>query len=236
MPGSSEIRTRRVFLKGTAAAAALAAFGSPGCAGEQSGLLPGQARRELPEPGPMLPPVPAILLTVNGAVGGPDEISVVWTFVVNGDPPQIGISVGDEHVAGGFVRQHGEFVLNVPTVGVVEAFDVVDMNSGKIEDKYALSGLTRGNGLKVDAPTVEESPIHVECRVFDEIRVPPVRTIFLAAVVATTVHEGACDENGRLIVPAVPFFGMTAGSGEFYTMGKAVGHIGQSVGRDDIKY
>jgi hypothetical protein len=29
---------------------------------------------------------------------------------------------------------------------------------------------------------------------------------------------------------------MTAGSGEFYTMGRKVGHIGQTVGRSDIRY
>ena len=44
------------------------------------------------------------------------------------------------------------------------------------------------------------------------------------------------DENDRLIIPNVSFFGMTAGSGEFYTMGEPVGYIGKSVGRMDIKY
>lgn len=131
---------------------------------------------------------------------------------------------------------HNQFVLNVPTVEIVDSFDIVDMNSSKIMDKFALSGLTRARASKVDAPTVEESPIHVECSVFDTIEVPPVRTMFLANVKATTVREGICDENGRLIVSSVPFFGMTAGSGEFYTMGKLVGHIGQSKKRADIKY
>jgi len=184
----------------------------------------------------MLPPVPAILLSVNGEAGDPPEISVVWTFVVNGNPPQIGVSVGHEHVARDLVRLHRQFVLNVPTAHFVEAFDTVDMNSTRVADKFGMSGLTRGHAVAVDAPTVEESPIHVECEVFDVVEVPPVRTLFLADVVATTVHEGVCDEDGRLIVPAVPFFGMTAGSGEFYTMGRAVGHIGMSVGRNDIKY
>jgi flavin reductase (DIM6/NTAB) family NADH-FMN oxidoreductase RutF len=184
----------------------------------------------------MVPPVPAILLTVNGKPGDPDEISVVWTFVVNGSPPQVGISVAREHVAGELVNLHKEFVLNVPTSHIVGQFDVVDMNSSEVMDKYSLSGLTRGAATAVSAPTVEESPIQVECRVFDTIDVPPIRTVFLADVVATTVHQGVCDENGRLIVDAVPFFGMTAGSGEFYTMGRAVGHIGKSVGRNDIKY
>ena len=62
------------------------------------------------------------------------------------------------------------------------------------------------------------------------------RQVFIAEVVATTVAEGVVDANERLMVEEVPFFGMTAGSGEFYTMGKAIGHIGQTVGRDDIRY
>jgi len=76
----------------------------------------------------------------------------------------------------------------------------------------------------------------LECKVIKEIDIPPIRTIFIADVVATRVLEGTCDVNGRLIVDAIDFFGMTAGSGEFYTMGEKVGHIGKSVGRSDIKY
>ncbi|MFC1724987.1 flavin reductase family protein [candidate division KSB1 bacterium] len=193
-------------------------------------------RIKLSEAGPMIPPVPAILLTVNGKPGDPDEISVVWTFVVNGKPPQIGISVHEEHVACDLIKMHGDFILNVPTKIIVEAFDKVDMNSSKVGDKFILSGLLREKAAVVKAPAVKESPIHIECRVFNTIDVPPVRTIFLADVLATTVTEGTCDENGRLIVSSVDFFGMTAGSGEFYTMGEKVGHIGQSVGRKDIKY
>jgi flavin reductase (DIM6/NTAB) family NADH-FMN oxidoreductase RutF len=227
---------RRVFLKEASAATFLAGLGASACVAQETPPPTSGARIILPEPGPMVPPVPAILLTVNGKPGDPDEISVVWTFVVNGDPPQVGISVACEHVAGALVELHGEFVLNVPTVHIVEQFDVVDMNSSKVMDKFALSGLTRGTAAVVAAPTVDEAPIQVECRVFNTVDVPPVRTVFLADVVATTVHEGVCDENGRLIVDVVPFFGMTPGSGEFYTMGRAVGHIGKSVGRSDIKY
>ena len=218
--------SRRVLMSESAGLAALGLFGA---------AAPPK-RKLLPEPGPMLPPVPAILLTVNGMPGDPDEISVVWTFVINGQPPQVGVSVGHKHLAQKLVERHREFVLNVPVVSMIQAFDKVDMNSSKVADKFALAGLTRGQAARVNAPTVEESPVQVECKVFDSLDVPPARKMFLAEVVATSVHEGACDDRGRLIVSAVPFFGMTAGSGEFYTMGKRVGHIGQSVGRTDIKY
>lgn len=196
----------------------------------------GLARVALAKPGPMLPPVPAILLTVEGMPGEPDEISVVWTFVVNGDPPQVGISVGDEHRAGRLVAAHREFVLNVPVAALVHPFDVVDMSSGKVADKFALSGLTRGRATVVRAPAVREAPVQVECRVAHTLRVPPGRTVFIADVVATTVHEGTCDAAGRLIAGSAAFFGMTAGSGEFHTLGLKVGHIGQSAGRSDIRY
>ncbi len=184
----------------------------------------------------MIPPVPAILLTVNGRAGDPDEISVLWTFVVNGDPPQIGVSAGFEHQARELLEIHDEFVLNVPVASMVEAFDAVDMNSSRVADKFALAGLTRGEATRVDAPTVAESPVHCECRILDSLEVPPVRKIFVAEVVATTVAAGTVDDDGRLLVPDVDFFGMTAGSGEHYTMGRRVGNIGMTVGRNDVKY
>ena len=229
----SQPLSRRVFLTSTVGGLAVACLeAAPAWAPPPSS----DDRIELAEPGPMLPPVPAFWLTVKGMPGDPDEISVVWTFVVNGKPPQVGLSVHHEHVAQRLLDRHREFVLNLPVVDLVEAFDRVDMNSSTVADKFELAGLTRGKAAVVDAPTVEEAPVHVECRVFHTLDVPPVRKLFLAEVVATTVLEGVCDDAGRLLVPAVPFFGMTAGSGEFYTMGQRVGHIGQTVGRSDIKY
>lgn len=197
---------------------------------------PDGPRIVLASPGPMIPPVPAILLTIEGAEDEPDEISVLWTFVVSGDPPQIGVSAASEHRARGLLELHTEFVLNLPTATMVEAFDIADMNSSRTADKFELTGFTRGRALAVDAPTIEESPIHCECRIIASLDVPPVRKLFIAEIVATTVSEGAVDSEGRLNVSRVPFFGMTAGSGEHYTMGERIGNIGMTVGRTDIKY
>lgn len=205
--------------------------GEPG-----GGRFDRENRLTLAEPGPMLPPVPAVFVTANGAPGDPDEISVLWSFVLNGDPPQVGVSAGAEHVVGALIERHGEFVLNVPTADLVERFDTVDMSSSRVADKFELAGLTRGRAVSMDVPTVEEAAIHLECRVLDQLALPPARTVFVAEVIATTVLEGTVDEAGRLIVPNVPFFGMTAGSGEHWTMGRRVGNIGMTVGRDDIRY
>ena len=228
--------TRRRFLTETTTLVSLLGARMAGASRAPSPPRKGHTRVTLPKPGPMLPPVPAIFVTMKGKAGEPDEISVLWTFVVSGDPPQVGVSAGDEHRAAGLLALHREFVLNVPVASLVHPFDLVDMSSSKVADKFALAGLTRGAATVVEAPTSEEAPIHLECRVSHVLRVPPARTVFLADVVATTVHEGICDEAGRLIVSSAAFFGMTSGSGEFYTLGQKVGHIGQSAGRSDIRY
>jgi flavin reductase (DIM6/NTAB) family NADH-FMN oxidoreductase RutF len=228
---------RRTFLSQAAVASLLLPTTAATAAStRQSPALGGRTRRAIPKPGPMLPPVPAIITSVHGKPGDPDELSVLWTFVVNGDPPQVGVAAGDEHIAGGLITLHREFVLNVPVASMIHAFDRLDFSSSRPADKYALSGLTRGTATTVKAPTVNEAPIQLECRVSHILRVPPVRTVFIADVVATTVHEGICDQDGRLRPASAAFFGMMAGCGEFHTMDRKVGHIGQSVGRNDIRY
>ncbi|MGH9372951.1 MAG: flavin reductase family protein [Vicinamibacterales bacterium] len=207
-----------------------------GAADRQTPAPRSPSRRAIPKPGPMLPPVPAIVTSVHGRPGDPDELSVLWTFVVNGDPPQVGIAAGDEHIAGGLITMHREFVLNVPVASMIHAFDRIDFSSSRVGDKYVLSGLTRGVAVSVKAPTVNEAPIQLECRVSHIVRVPPSRTVFIADVVATSVLEGVCDDEGRLRPSSAAFFGMMAGCGEFHTMDRKVGHIGQSVGRTDIRY
>jgi flavin reductase (DIM6/NTAB) family NADH-FMN oxidoreductase RutF len=228
---------RRDFLTQAALAVVASATGAGVArAAQASPPARGLVRTTLATPGPMLPPAQAIITSVRGKPGDPDEQAVLWTFVVNGNPAQVGVSAGDEHIAGGLIALHREFVLNVPTASMIHGFDAIDFSSGKPGDKYGKSGFTRGQATRVGAPTVAEAPIQLECRLTHTLRVPPMRTVFIADVVATTVLDGICDADGRLRPESAAFFGMAAGCGEFFTLGQKVGHIGQSVGRRDIRY
>ena len=126
----------------------------------------------------------------------------------------------------GYAFDHGEFLyahqLHVPWI-----WSHADFEPARVAAQVSLLDL---------APTVLEAPIQVECRVVHELDLPPSRRIFLADVVATTVHEDVCDPAGRLDARRAAPFGMTAGSGEFFALGARIGRIGQSVGRDDIRY
>jgi flavin reductase (DIM6/NTAB) family NADH-FMN oxidoreductase RutF len=191
----------------------------------------------------MLPPVPAIVLGVRGDDSVQDELTIVWTFVVNGKPPQVGISVADDSAITGktyvglsLLEKHREFTLNVPDASWVEPFDRIDMTASDKKDKFAMAGLTRLPSRIIGAPGIAEAAVVLECKVLQEHRLPPIRTVFLAEVVRTSVHPGVTDEDGRLITSSRPFFGMTAGNGEFWTLGDRVGRIGMTIGRTDIRY
>jgi flavin reductase (DIM6/NTAB) family NADH-FMN oxidoreductase RutF len=232
----TKLQPRREFLAQSALAVLSSAWTSTAARAAGQAVPARMRRTALAKPGPMLPPSPAIITSVRGKPGDPDELAVLWTFVVNGDPAQVGVAAGDEHIAGALIALHREFILNVPTASMIHGFDVVDFSSSRIGDKFAKSGFTRGQGTRVAAPAVQEAPIQLECRLAHTLRVPPMRTMFVADVVATTVHDGICDADGRLRPEAAAFFGMAAGCGEFFTLGQNVGHIGQSVGRHDIRY
>jgi flavin reductase (DIM6/NTAB) family NADH-FMN oxidoreductase RutF len=202
-----------------------------------------EERFVLPEPGPMLPPVPAIVLGVEGDGTVADDLTVVWTFVLNGKPPQVGISVGDSsaitghgHAALDLIKKHREFTLNVPDASWLEAFDGIDMTASTRADKFEANGLTRLPSSLVGAPGIAEAAIVLECRVLQEHRLPPARTVFFAEVLRTSTHPGVTDPDGKLDSRSRSFFGMTAGNGEFWTFGDRVGRIGMTVGREDIRY
>jgi flavin reductase (DIM6/NTAB) family NADH-FMN oxidoreductase RutF len=201
------------------------------------------SRFELPEPGPMIPPVPAIILGVKGDEDIEDDIAVAWTFILNGKPPQVGISVSmrsaiseHEHVALNLIKKHKEFTLNVPDASWVNSFDIIDMCATERDDKFKRANLTRIQSKFIDAPGIAEAPIILECKVISSHELLPGRTVFFAEVIRTTVQRGVTDENGRLIPESKQFFGMVAGCGELWTFGKKAGHIGQTKGIDHIRY
>jgi len=199
--------------------------------------------KELAKPGPMILPVPAIVLGLKGDSARQDILAVAWTFVLDGNPALIGISVtnkineaGDPNYIDTFLKKNLEFTLNVPDASWVEAFDDIDLSGYEWEDKFAKNNLTRINSKLIDAPGIKEAAIILECKVVAHYGLPPKRTVFFAEVVRTITHKDVTDENGRLISNSRDFFGMTSGNGEFFTLGKNIGHIGMTKGRDDIQY
>ena len=145
-------------------------------------------------PGPMLYPVPAVMVSC-GTMEQSNIITIAWTGIVNSDPPMTYVSVRKSRFSHGLIAESGEFVINLVTADLASAADFCGVRSGRDMDKFEKAGLTRQAGDQVKAPLIAESPVNLECKVFD-VKELPTHDMFLAEIVAVHIDETLKDEAG----------------------------------------
>lgn len=179
------------------------------------------------KPGTMLYPLPAVLVSCGATPDQYNLITVAWTGTICSDPPMCYISIRPERHSYDIIRCTGEFVINLTTEALARATDWCGVRSGRDYDKFREMGLTPEPADKVAAPAIKESPVSIECRVK---QVVPLGThdMFIADVVNVLVDEEFINaETGKFELERA---GLLAYShGEYYALGKALGHFGWSV-------
>ncbi len=73
----------------------------------------------------------------------------------------------------------------------------VASRSGRDVDKFEQQKLTAIESRIVSCPSIEESPVNIECRVMEK-KEYPTHDMFIAEIVSVSVDESLMDENGRL--------------------------------------
>ena len=177
------------------------------------------------KPGNLLAPVPPVLVSC-GNMERPNLITIAWAGTINSDPVRVSISVRPERFSHGLITESGEFVINLPTRKILRAVDWCGVKSGREVDKFKEMGLTAVPGSAVSAPVLAESPVNLECRVFQTIPLGS-HDLFLADVVAVDVDEELLDEAGRLRLDRADLAAYVHGA--YYALGKQLGTFGYSV-------
>lgn len=184
------------------------------------------------KPGNMLYPLPAVLVTVADKEGRQNVFTVAWTGTVCSDPAMVSISVRPERFSYHMIEETGEFVINLTTSKLAYATDYCGVRSGRDVDKFKEMHLTPIPGKEVKAPLIEESPVNIECKV-KQIMKLGTHDMFLAEVVAVHADEAYMDEKGRFsLSKADP---MVYSHGTYYTLGKELGSFGYSVRKKKSK-
>lgn len=177
------------------------------------------------KPGNLLAPVPPVLVSC-GNMEKPNLITIAWAGTINSDPVRVSISVRPQRYSHGLITESGEFVINLPTQKILRAVDWCGVKSGRDVDKFKEMGLTAVPGSAVSAPVLAESPLNLECRVFQTIPLGS-HDLFLADVVAVDVDEDLLDEAGRLRLDKAGLAAYVHGT--YYALGKQLGTFGYSV-------
>ena len=178
------------------------------------------------KPGTLLAPVPAVMVSCALPGQKPNIITLAWVGTVNSEPPMCSVSVRKERFSHGIIRESGEFVINLVGEEQLKATDFCGVKSGRDVDKFAACGLHPEDGRTVAAPSIAESPIALECKVEQVLKLGS-HDMFLGRVTAVLVEPKLLDEKGRLALEKADLIAYSHGM--YFELGKLLGTFGFSV-------
>jgi flavin reductase (DIM6/NTAB) family NADH-FMN oxidoreductase RutF len=154
-------------------------------------------------------------------------ITIAWTGTINSKPPMCYISIRPERHSYDIIKRTGEFVINLTTKDLAEETDWAGVRSGRDYNKFEELNLTPAKATIVNAPIIEEAPLHIECKVKDIIKLGS-HDMFIAEVVAVLADDRYIDEKSgefRLDKSGL----MAYSHGKYYEIGKMIGKFGFAV-------
>ena len=175
--------------------------------------------------GALLAPLPAVMVS-SGTVEKPNVMTVAWTGIINTQPSKTYISVRKSRYSYDLIKNSGSFVINLVPSTLVKACDFCGVRSGKDTDKFKVCNLTAEASFSVDAPSIAECPLSLECRVTEIIELGS-HDMVLADIVSVAVKQDLIDQNGRLALEKAGLLAYV--HGEYFTLGKKIGSFGYSV-------
>lgn len=178
-------------------------------------------------PGTMIYPLPAVMVSCGATPEEYNVLTVAWVGTICSDPAMCYISVRPERHSYDIIKRNMAFTINLTTEHLARATDWVGVRSGKDYNKFEEMGLTPKAGVKTLAPYIEESPLSIECRVKEIIKLGT-HDMFIADVVNVLADERFIDPvTGALhLDQANP---LVYCHGGYYKLGEGLGHFGWSV-------
>ncbi|HHX29063.1 MAG: flavin reductase family protein [Bacillota bacterium] len=178
----------------------------------------GEQSKRLLSPGPLLCPVPAVLVTCGDIDAEKNAITLAWVGVASSEPPCVTIGVRPTRYSFGLIQRYGDFVVNVPGMDQVGVLKYCGSVSGRSEDKFKAAGITPVPAEKTRAPLVLEFPLNLECKVKSRVSLGS-HDLFIGEIVA--VHADNRVLTGGEVDPAkvapLSYF-----RGKYYRLGEPV--------------
>ena len=177
------------------------------------------------KPGTFLYPLPVVMVSC-GTMEKSNIITVAWTGILNTNPATVYIAVRPTRYSYQFIKEQGEFVINLTNKNLVRATDWCGVKTGSQVDKFKEMKLTKEKANFVKCPMIKESPVSVECKV-KEIQEMGSHHVFVADVLAINADKQYIDEKGAFDISKCDLIAYA--NGHYYTLGKKLGKFGFSV-------
>ena len=170
-------------------------------------------------------PLPAVMVSC-GTMEKSNIITVAWTGILNTNPAMVYISIRPIRYPYNLIKESGEFVINLTNKQLAYATDWCGVRSGEKFDKFKEMKLHKEKAQFVKAPLIKESPVSIECKVKDIIKLGS-HDMFVAEVLSIDADEKYIDEKGTFDISKCDLIAYA--NGGYYPLGKKIGKFGFSV-------
>ncbi|MBO5721422.1 MAG: flavin reductase family protein [Bacteroidales bacterium] len=179
------------------------------------------------KPGTMIYPLPAALISCGGSEKEYNMLTVAWVGTICTNPAMCYISVRPERYSYPIIEKNKAFVINLTTEAMAKAVDLCGVKSGKDCNKWKLTGFTPIASDVVSAPYIKESPLCIECKVEQIIKLGS-HDMFIAKVVQVLADDKYLNpENGKFELEKANLLAYS--HGHYYGLGSEIGKFGWSV-------
>lgn len=180
---------------------------------------------DLPVQTPMILPGPIVLISCQRDGCKPNLITIGVISAAGAVPAMMGFAVGHSRHSCKIISQGEDFVINVPSVDLVDIVDYCGGISGRKINKFEACGLTPVPSAKVISPCVGEFPLNIECIKRESVDVGSHDFIF-GEIVAIHCDKSIID--GRKKIDKGKLRPMCLYLLRYWEVGKPIIHVGKS--------
>lgn len=141
--------------------------------------------------------MPNLIVSCRGKAGNNNALAVGFAANVSTNPPLVMIGIVPEHYSYDLIKESKAFVINIPGKQFQKEFYYLGSKSGRDEDKFSSLNLKWTNGIKVDAPLLDDCPYSAECKVIHCVKAGD-HDLFIGSIETVHCEEAWLDENGNL--------------------------------------
>jgi flavin reductase (DIM6/NTAB) family NADH-FMN oxidoreductase RutF/chorismate mutase len=131
----------------------------------------------------------ATTLVTAAASGAQNVMAAAWVMPLDVVPPRIAAVIASDTCTRTLVDASQAFVVNVPTVAMLDVVHGVGSTSGRDLDKFAAFGIRTSSASRLEAPFVEGCVAWLECRVRSEPSIEKGYDLFVADVLAAWADD-----------------------------------------------
>ena len=179
------------------------------------------------KPGTQIYPIPAVIVTCGNIPENWNMITIGWVGTICSDPAMCYISVRPERFSYPILVKNMEFTINLTTKEMAFNTDWIGVRSGRDFNKWKETGLIPIEGEMVSSPTIEQSPLSIECRVKQIVKLGS-HDMFISEVLNVRADSAFLDPlSGAFDLEAAGLISYSHGG--YYELGKFLGKFGFSV-------